>query len=393
MGVNALFTFTVFVIGSILTCILIYRKKQPSTGFLAFFLFTLTITNFFLFLFESKYLLFVPFLLRWGPLINYVTAPALLFYVLYTLHESRKSRWYDGLHLVPMLVFFVDYLPLYTSSNDHKREIILGLYNNTPSALEFQEGWFVPDNWHYVLRHLIALGYVIYILALLVRHSRAGSVRLVKNTNMLHWLKLVVVFFAIFSITGIITFFFHYSPYAWLATVWEPLIMVGVLAMSLFFSPEILYGKLDTAPYANALAKTQNKSKNFVLHDDVNAELRDRLGIFMESRRFLHKNIKLSEVAGELKVQPYILSAYINHVYQMRFNDLINFWRIQYVKDGLEKGEWNLLTLEAVAEEAGFNNRTTFLNAFKKFTGMTPTAFMQKANQHNGHRNDHHITK
>jgi AraC-like DNA-binding protein len=98
----------------------------------------------------------------------------------------------------------------------------------------------------------------------------------------------------------------------------------------------------------------------------------------MESQNFLRKNIKLGEVASDLKVQPYILSAYINPMYQMRFNDLINWWRIQYVKEGLEKGEWNMLTLEAIADEAGFSNRTTFLNAFKKFTGMTPTAFLSE---------------
>ena len=60
----------------------------------------------------------------------------------------------------------------------------------------------------------------------------------------------------------------------------------------------------------------------------------------------------------------------------MRFNDLINWCRIQYIKDGLDSAKWNLLTLEGIGEEAGFNNRTTFLAAFKKFTGVTPTAFV-----------------
>jgi len=102
----------------------------------------------------------------------------------------------------------------------------------------------------------------------------------------------------------------------------------------------------------------------------------------MEKRLYLERNIKLQTVAEQLGVQPYILSAYINQIYRMRFNDLVNWCRIQYIKDGLIKGKWTMLTLEAVAEEAGFNNRTTFLAAFKRFTGVTPTGFV------NGARNE-----
>lgn len=308
---------------------------------------------------------------------------------MYALDEHRRWRWYNIFHLVPALLFFIDYLPIYASSNEVKRNIISGMYINIPSAVRLQEGWLVPADWHYITRHLIAVVYVVYIVALLVRQGRGSNVKLVNNSGMLNWLKLITAFFGVFTITGVITYFFNYLPFAWNATVWEPLIMVALLAIALFFKPEILYGEYVTTSHASTLPKSQAKVKNAVLTEDVVVDLQERLGLFMESRHFLRKNIKLGEVAAELKVQPYILSAYINHVYQMRFNDLINFWRIQYVKDGLLKGEWNLLTLEAVSEEAGFNNRTTFLNAFKKFTGMTPTAFMQKTNNHNGN----HIMK
>jgi len=35
------------------------------------------------------------------------------------------------------------------------------------------------------------------------------------------------------------------------------------------------------------------------------------------------------------------------------------------------------LTLETIAEKAGFNNRVTFLTAFKKFTGTTPSQYIK----------------
>ena len=52
------------------------------------------------------------------------------------------------------------------------------------------------------------------------------------------------------------------------------------------------------------------------------------------------------------------------------------YYRVQYIKAGMVNRQWENITLEAIAEQAGFNNRTTFLSAFKKFTGMTPSGFM-----------------
>src|SRR5688572_983087 len=116
MEFNALFSFTAFVMGLILIGIVLYRHKHPSARFLAFFLFTLATSNFFFFLFESKYLLRVPFLFRMGALLTYLIAPAMLFYILFALNKKQQLSWRDAWHLVPALIFFIDFFPLYISS-------------------------------------------------------------------------------------------------------------------------------------------------------------------------------------------------------------------------------------------------------------------------------------
>ena len=75
----------------------------------------------------------------------------------------------------------------------------------------------------------------------------------------------------------------------------------------------------------------------------------------------------------------------------MHFNDLINQHRIKYIEDGLTNKKWESLTLEAIAGKAGFNNRITFLTAFKKFTGTTPTQYIKRlhnAKHQNGGKRD-----
>jgi AraC-like DNA-binding protein len=375
MEFNALFSFTAFVIGLILIGIVLYRHKHPSARFLAFFLFTLASSNFFIFLYESKYLLHVPFLFRIGAPVTYLIAPAMLFYILFALNKKQQLSWRDACHLLPVLFFLIDYFPLYISSNAVKKQIIESLFQNVPQAMLCKEGWIMPPGWHYFLRHFIAFLYALYAGRLLYKEYHSEPGKYATNQSLLTWMKVVIGLILLLSVMGMITYFFTYSPLAWTVTVWEPLLIFTTLGLMLFAKPEILYGST-----AISSPITEDKEvKSLVLSPETIRKVQAKLNGFLEDRKFLRKNIRLKEVAEELDIQPYILSAYVNQVYLLRFNDLINQSRVQYmVNDGLLNSQENTLTLEAIAETAGFTNRTTFLNAFKKFTGMTPTDFLHQ---------------
>jgi AraC-like DNA-binding protein len=371
MGVNALFCFAVSIIGIILVVILLYKHNQPSARWLAAFLLTLAFANYFIYLFESRYMLSMPYFFRVGPLLLYLSAPALLFYVRYLMNEKRPLRWFDALHLIPALIYFIDFSPLYFSSNEFKRQLLVSLFDHKEQAIMFREGWFVPDGVHYLLRNIIGVGYVVYITSMFRNIKNHDVRKLLRNVQLRQWLRLILIHFFLYSVFGIVIWFFSTSVFSWLATAWISLVIFGGMSITLLFSPDILYGT-----HGFSLNGHSHKNKPSNNHEPFPAHVQGALRDFMEKRHYLNKNIKLKNVADELSVQPYILSAYINQVYQMRFNDLINWCRVQYIKDGLTKGQWNLLTLEAIAEEAGFSNRTTFLTAFKKFMGVTPTAFL-----------------
>ena len=386
MSYTALFSFTASVIGVLLIAIILYRHKHPSARFLAFFLFTLASSNFFFFLVQSGYFTRVPFLFRVGALLNYLTAPSMLFYILFALNKRERLHWRDALNLVPALIFFIDYLPIYLSSNAAKKQIIESLLDNVYQAQLCKEGWLLPPGTHYIMRHLIALGYVCYAAFVLYKAYRSDLGKQPINRYLLNWFKVVVGLIFLLSIIGVITYVFSYSQFAWSVVIWEPLIIFTALGLTLFFKPEILYGTYTIKPPEI----DDNKHKSLVLSADTMQKVQAQLGGFIEERKFLRKNIRLKEVAEELEIQPYILSAYVNQVYGLRFNDLINQNRIQHMlNDGFFDGQDSMLTLEAIAEKAGFSNRTTFLNAFKKVTGMTPSAFLQqhksKAPSGNGH--------
>jgi AraC-like DNA-binding protein len=85
----------------------------------------------------------------------------------------------------------------------------------------------------------------------------------------------------------------------------------------------------------------------------------------------------LSDLSAEIDVPVYQLSAFINQEYGKNFNELVNEYRVGYVKKLLDaNSEYRQYTLEAIGRMAGFNSRTTFIAAVKKVSGMTPVEYL-----------------
>jgi len=98
---------------------------------------------------------------------------------------------------------------------------------------------------------------------------------------------------------------------------------------------------------------------------------------FSRNKPFLKHGYSLRMLSEEIHLPLHQLSAFINSYYKMNFNDFINEYRIIFSIDKLLKKEWMYKKLETIAGEAGFNNRNTFISAFKKVTGVKPSEFLK----------------
>src|SRR6476620_11077870 len=118
MNLNALLSFAVFVTGCIVTSIVFYKHKDLSSRLFAFSLFCLNYTVLLIFLFESRYILYMPFFFRTAPLLYYLIVPSFYIYFLFFLKRRYHLRWTDCLHLLPAIIYFIDYVPLFLSTPD-----------------------------------------------------------------------------------------------------------------------------------------------------------------------------------------------------------------------------------------------------------------------------------
>ena len=93
---------------------------------------------------------------------------------------------------------------------------------------------------------------------------------------------------------------------------------------------------------------------------------------------YQNPELTLTDVAKKLKTNAAIISKTINQGFGLNFNDFINNYRIEAVKNSFKQGEHKKSTLLGIAFDCGFNSKATFNRAFKKNTGLSPKDFIEK---------------
>ena len=98
--------------------------------------------------------------------------------------------------------------------------------------------------------------------------------------------------------------------------------------------------------------------------------------LMSEEKLYRQPELSLNDLARRLNTQPNYLSQVINEREQKNFYDFINMLRLQeFLHVALQPGS-RKLTLFAVAQECGFNSKSSFNRYFKKVKGRSPSEYI-----------------
>lgn len=97
-----------------------------------------------------------------------------------------------------------------------------------------------------------------------------------------------------------------------------------------------------------------------------------------KNKRYLDPSFSLEKLSSEVDMSVSTLSHLINQESGYNFSDYINFMRVKKVKKYLTKPDYASYTIVAIGLECGFNSKSAFYTAFKKFTSVTPSAFKEQ---------------
>ena len=116
----------------------------------------------------------------------------------------------------------------------------------------------------------------------------------------------------------------------------------------------------------------QQKYKSSSITPEQQLHMLSRLKEIMTAQKpFLKPNFSLPDLADQMKVSVHQLSQVINDGLGKSFFEMTAEYRIEEAKILLK--EKANIKVEEIAEEVGYNSKSSFNTAFKKLTGMTPS--------------------
>lgn len=299
--------------------------------------------------------------------------PLLYHYSWASCPIERKSDYTDLWHFVPFVLFTI-MIPLLIEELHTWRSVDYGLltvfdsWNKDPITF-----------WQYVYGSVSFLQFVhLSVYAILAFRNLYKCQFQLKNefSNLLQtgyqwqrafFLSVIVI---VMAVGGFILFQFVTGIYRrdadYLYVIPLSLAIYFLMYQTLKF-PQLFFDYKEPVRPSNRYEKSS-------LSSSASKAYAEKVIKAMESGTlYINRELRLTDVAKQLEMSPNHLSQVINENLEQNFFDFVNKYRVKEaqkkIADEPEK------TLLQIAHEVGFNNKTSFNNAFKKHLGMTPSSY------------------
>ncbi len=121
----------------------------------------------------------------------------------------------------------------------------------------------------------------------------------------------------------------------------------------------------------------QPKASFHISKSSLQHYTRELKKLMNEKTLYTTPSLSVKDVSFALNIQPKMLSHILNNHLDSNFNDYINNYRIDYIKERLIDPNYNHLTIAAIAFESGFTSIATFQRAFKNREHISPRVYKQ----------------
>lgn len=327
-----------------------------------------------------------PFLIRTYRPVFVLACANFYFYCIALTMPDFKFKIQNLYHLVPVSIYSLLTLPFYFSSNAEK----IASLSQQPFTLSWsiERGFFVL-----IFAVYFSLSYRV------VSRYQASIKEQFSNTDKikLDWLKKLTILFAVIWIVALFRFLSAYGKVGYENKFMVPILLcatIFLIAWRALKQPEIFSDRWNeqgsfrhqernklqnnfVEPVKESSVKpSPAKYESSSLSESEIEQYKLNLVEYLEQEKpYIDPDLKLQHLADHLGVHSHQLSQIINTHLQKNFYDLINSLRINEAKQRLIDPKNQQMNIVTVAFDVGFNSKSTFNSAFKKYTNMTPTQF------------------
>ncbi|HEX9001298.1 MAG TPA: helix-turn-helix transcriptional regulator [Blastocatellia bacterium] len=293
----------------------------------------------------------------------YLIAPLLFLYVrTLTTSEDRFARK-DWLHFLPFALCLIYLLPFYLQSAEAK----LAVFN----SLEY-ERWYL---WRHGLALIQVIPYLSLTVVRLIRFARQNQP---VNRAVLFQLRLLTAGMGLILVGGVIRFLFRdrsLETNLLLPSIGP--ILVYSLAFLALRKPEAFDASPapEPVPLSDQTAAPKKYERSTLTPERAEEYLARLLRAMATEKPFTDGDLTLQKLSEQLAIPATHLSQVVNERLNQSFSDFINSYRVREAQAKLLDPATKHYSILAIAEDVGFNSKSTFNAVFKKQTGLTPSEF------------------
>jgi AraC-like DNA-binding protein len=314
-------------------------------------------------LLTSNYVFAFPHLSRVHQPFVFLAAPLLFLYLRELTAGERRFERKDFLHFIPFVLCLIYLLPYFLQSGGAKIQILVS---------EYVQPAFGP--WYYVRSAVLiaqVLVYLVLIAVNIVNYSRSVKQRKsARDRAVLFEVRFFVIATAVLWCAVVLRY----------AIATMPNLLVPLGASLLIYAMgylEMRRPEARTNGMGDLSVKKYEKSR---LTPERSERYLGKLLNFMGTERpFMDGDLTIQKLAEKLSIPAHHLSQTINERLGQTFSDFINSYRVEEAKKKLLDPALKHLSVLGIAEEVGFNSKSSFNSVFKKHTNMTPSEFRNAA--------------
>ena len=348
------------------------KKANLYQGLLLLFL---SLTIFEGWLNNTGYIVKVLAITNYSEPLNFTFAPLLYWYIIKSLNpEEKRKEWVHFLLAIFWLIYMVFQFiqPVENKYNSY-------VHTNHPDWAYLEVTTKISDDplgIRQYINQLTAIQLIIYISAIiviLIRKFRSvgqslfgtdNELLIILRNTLIHFLLIIAIFLATkfyfgmhsdigdYLIASYISFMIYSTSYQ-------------VLNRSEFFDKPGSFFSFPMMKYEKSSLSEENKE---MILSKIRKEMED-------NSYFTNNLASLPGLAKQINETSHHVSQVINEKLNKNFFELLASYRVEHAKKLIQKDKDSKLTVEELADIVGYNSKSSFNIAFKKYTLKTPSEY------------------
>jgi len=301
---------------------------------------------------------------------NWTYGPLVYLYIISFIDAGFRLKRKDWIHFLPLTleILFSSWVKTQNFFWDGNTESLPWL--GTESYILWMHTPFP-----YIVSSGLILFYTRKARRKMEQLKESGRPLTSKHENSLNWIQRFLWVYRSFAWTAVIfcCFDYFFLNYAFYPVYQYPFYII--MALFTYWLGVEGFARRNEAPY---IRKKKNTSS---LDQDTLQQVLNKIEYLMQDGFYLREDASLQSLAEAAGYKPYLISQVLNDLMHIKFNDYLNQHRVEEVKRLLQKPAYANYTLSAIGLEAGFQSKASFNRSFKKYTGISPSAYRDSLTQ------------